>query len=74
MPIISRFLGITIVMFYADHQPAHFHARLAMRRCWWRLILGRCMERSRLEPCDWFLNGEACTSRSCRRIGNAAWP
>ena len=27
MPILSRFLGITIVMFYADHQPAHFHAR-----------------------------------------------
>ncbi len=27
MPIVSRFLGITIVMFYADHQPAHFHAR-----------------------------------------------
>ena len=27
MPIVSRFLGIAIVMFYADHQPAHFHAR-----------------------------------------------
>jgi hypothetical protein len=27
MPIVSRFLGITIVMFYADHQPAHFYAR-----------------------------------------------
>ena len=27
MPIVSRFLGITIVMFYADHQPPHFHAR-----------------------------------------------
>lgn len=24
---MSRFLGITIVMFYADHQPPHFHAR-----------------------------------------------
>ncbi len=27
MPIISRFLGITISMFWDDHVPAHFHAR-----------------------------------------------
>ena len=27
MPILSRFLGITIAMFYRDHGPAHFHAR-----------------------------------------------
>ncbi|HVN49254.1 MAG TPA: DUF4160 domain-containing protein [Bacteroidota bacterium] len=26
MPEISRFFGIVIRMFYADHQPAHFHA------------------------------------------------
>ena len=27
MPVLSRFLGITIVMFYRDHSPPHFHAR-----------------------------------------------
>jgi ABC-type lipopolysaccharide export system ATPase subunit len=27
MPTISRFLGITISMYYDDHQPPHFHAR-----------------------------------------------
>lgn len=26
MPEISRFFGIIIRMFYADHEPAHFHA------------------------------------------------
>ena len=26
MPEISRFLGIVIVMYYRDHEPAHFHA------------------------------------------------
>ncbi len=27
MPTISRFYGITIMMFYEDHEPPHFHAR-----------------------------------------------
>ncbi len=26
MPEISRFLGITIYMYYREHAPAHFHA------------------------------------------------
>lgn len=29
MPAISRFLGITIAMFFDDHDPPHFHARHA---------------------------------------------
>lgn len=27
MPIISRFLGIVIVMYWNDHSPPHFHAK-----------------------------------------------
>lgn len=27
MPIISKFLGIVIAMFWDDHSPPHFHAR-----------------------------------------------
>ncbi len=27
MPKISEFYGITIYMFYADHNPPHFHAK-----------------------------------------------
>lgn len=27
MPVISRFLGIVIAMYYNDHAPPHFHAK-----------------------------------------------
>jgi hypothetical protein len=27
MPIISRFLGIVITMYWQDHAPPHFHAK-----------------------------------------------
>ena len=27
MPEISRFFGIVIAMYYAEHDPPHFHAR-----------------------------------------------
>lgn len=27
MPVISRFLGIIITMYYKDHPPPHFHAK-----------------------------------------------
>lgn len=27
MPIISRFLGIIIAMYWGDHAPPHFHAK-----------------------------------------------
>jgi hypothetical protein len=27
MPTISRFFGLTITMYFDDHDPAHFHAR-----------------------------------------------
>jgi len=31
MPVISRFLGIVIAMYWNDHSPPHFHARYAGR-------------------------------------------
>jgi hypothetical protein len=27
MPVISRFLGIIVFMFWRDHNPPHFHAK-----------------------------------------------
>ncbi|MBE5914024.1 MAG: DUF4160 domain-containing protein [Pseudobutyrivibrio ruminis] len=27
MPVISRFFGIDILMYYDDHNPPHFHAK-----------------------------------------------
>jgi hypothetical protein len=29
MPTISRFFGLTITMYFDDHEPAHFHVRHA---------------------------------------------
>ena len=29
MPIISRFYGIIIAMYFNDHNPPHFHAKYA---------------------------------------------
>ena len=29
MPVISRFFGIVIKMFFSDHAPPHFHAEYA---------------------------------------------
>ncbi|HLL47099.1 MAG TPA: DUF4160 domain-containing protein [Longimicrobiaceae bacterium] len=47
MPIISRFYGIIIRMFFRDHAPAHFHAEYGEHE----LIVG-------LDPIA-ILNGEA---------------
>ena len=32
MPEISRFFGIIVQMYYADHDPAHFHVRYSGQR------------------------------------------
>ena len=29
MPVVSRFLGIIIAMYWDDHDPPHFHAKYA---------------------------------------------
>jgi Domain of unknown function (DUF4160) len=37
MPRISQFYGITILMFFGDHDPPHFHARYAGHTAKYRL-------------------------------------
>ena len=32
MPVISRFLGIAVSMYYLDHVPPHFHVSFGGRR------------------------------------------
>ena len=32
MPEVSRFFGIVIQMYYADHEPPHFHVRYSGQR------------------------------------------
>ena len=32
MPVISRFFGIIVAMYYNDHDPPHFHVRYGSQR------------------------------------------
>jgi hypothetical protein len=41
MPTIAYFYGIAIQMFYADHNPPHFHARYGRARAIVRIADGK---------------------------------
>ena len=49
MPTISEFYGIVIQMFFADHNPPHFHARYGNARAIVRIADGEILE-GRLPP------------------------
>ncbi|MBQ6733708.1 MAG: DUF4160 domain-containing protein [Lachnospiraceae bacterium] len=44
MPEITRFYGITIHMFFKDHQPPHFHAEYAGEEEVIEIQTGRVLE------------------------------
>ncbi|MGK5594084.1 MAG: DUF4160 domain-containing protein [Parachlamydiaceae bacterium] len=44
MPEISRFFGITIKMFYDDHNPPHFHAEYGSYRAIFSIDSGQIIE------------------------------
>ena len=44
MPVISRFLGIVIMMYYADHNPPHFHVKYNEHRAKFSIDDLRLME------------------------------
>lgn len=46
MPELSRFFGIVIYMYYADHAPPHFHARYGDERASIRIDDGEILEGS----------------------------
>jgi len=49
MPTISEFYGIVIQMFFADHNPPHFHARYGNARALVRISDGEIVQ-GRLPP------------------------
>lgn len=58
MPVISRFYGIVIMMFFKDHHPPHFHAKyegqiavFAIKGC--RLIAGKLPVRANRLVKEW---------------------
>lgn len=46
MPELSRFFGIVIYMYYADHGPPHFHARYGDERASIRIDDGEILDGS----------------------------
>lgn len=46
MPTISTFYGIRVLMYFNDHEPAHFHATYAGRSVKIEIETGRVLEGS----------------------------
>ena len=58
MPEVSRFYGITIRMFYEDHNPPHFHAIYGKQEAMisisdLKIIEGRLSKRALLMILEW---------------------
>ena len=58
MPVISRFYGIVILMFFKDHHPPHFHAKYegalavySIKEC--RLLVGKLSPRASRLVKEW---------------------
>lgn len=65
MPIISRFFGIIIRMFFNEHAPPHFHADYAGHRA---VINIRTLEviegKLPRAPLGWCSTGQSCIKKS----------
>jgi len=66
MPTLSRFSGILIRMYYADHAPPHFHALYGGQE----VVIGISPIKvlfTAIFPtghCRWFLNGQPCIRKN----------
>ncbi len=70
MPEVSRFYGIVIRMYFADHFPPHFHAEYGEREALigiegLTVIAVTCQP----EPSVWLRSGLCSTRRSLARCG-----
>ena len=73
MPIISRFLGITIAIFWDDHLPPHFHARYGEYEITIAILTGEVQglfPKKELYVMPW--NGANYTKTNLWNIGNFA--
>ncbi|MCX7110341.1 MAG: DUF4160 domain-containing protein [Candidatus Methylumidiphilus sp.] len=58
MPVISRFLGIVIAMYWDDHSPPHFHAKYESYEITVNILTGviegRFPKRALRHVLDWY--------------------
>lgn len=59
MPVISRFLGISVSMYYLEHEPPHFHVAYAGLRATVEIrsgiVRGPFPQRAALRVREWLL-------------------
>ncbi len=53
MPILSRFFGIVIAMYWRDHAPPHFHAKYGEQEVVVDIDTGRVTGHSQSEHYHW---------------------
>lgn len=70
MPILSRFLGIVIAMYWDDHLPPHFHAKYGGYEITVEILTGVVEGSSRNVRCAMCLNGMNCTKMNLSPIGS----
>ncbi len=64
MPVISRFLGIIIAMYWDDHAPPHFHAKYAEYEVTVNILTGVVEGNFQSVRYVMFLNGMNYTKKS----------
>ncbi len=64
MPVISRFLGIIIAMYWDDHAPPHFHAKYAEYEVTVNILTGVIEGKFPSVRYVMFLNGMNYTEKS----------
>ena len=65
MPEISRFFGIVVQMYYADHDPPHFHVRYSGQKALVAIeTLAVLRGRLHLAYWAWSRSGRRCTAWS----------
>lgn len=64
MPEVSRFLGISIKMYFSDHNPPHFHAFYGDDEAVFSIEPLEVIKGA-LKPRGSLLNGRECIQKNC---------
>ena len=79
MPVISRFYGINIYMYYGDHNPPHFHvkygsyhAKITIKEL--KVLVGQLPRRAMSHVLEWAFEHRPELSRNWIRIQNGERP
>ncbi|MFB3893438.1 MAG: DUF4160 domain-containing protein [Phycisphaerae bacterium] len=69
MPVISRFYGIVVAIYWHDHAPPHFHAKYGEYEVEVDIMDGVSVVECPRELSEWCDFGECDTYQTCWQIG-----